>query len=1131
MALCNYAMRSVDMSMVAAASSCYSCELIGLCSPLRSGPIRGRTPHRANPQRIVYLVMPPRILSCRRHSIGLGAFLLATFALLGIERCPAATVEAIVTAQVGVRTSPNASADLANADLLGNGDVLISTFGNPEALSFNISKTDFYKDRSQNASGVGVNPMPLRAGVVTVNIAALAGATYRQEQDMYKAEVRTILTKGSIVVTATSRVAATANNLLLTELTNSSTTDVAVALDTVANTSFADHGATTGAGLSGNIAWVTRTGPNGLGWGPTYNAFKMRASLATRVFGPTAIASTDSATKSTLTFTLPANSTATLVTSIVSTGGDILTNAPTDPTPTATSAVGTLTTTTIANYNTAHLAWWSAFWNKSQVELDAEPTLMRYYYGALYVLASSNRAGKFAPGLNGWNGTDTPQWSGDYTTNYNIQSPYYGVYSSNHPELAQSYYKAILSIHNNHGMIYATQRGFQGTYFKTHYGPNGIQTDNNNGGGDWGQKTDALESAVNFINDYAYTLDATTLQSGYPFLLKVADFWDAYLVKDASGRYVVNDSNVAEGSTSYSMNVPTALSFLRTFYTAMIEASSDLGVDANRQAKWQDILTNLSAYPTVPYQGRTVFAFSENNAAADSNAYPYNLYPVHPSNQVGISSPLSEIARATIATRSYWNQNNSFPQIYPAAIKAGYPAAEVISAMKSRLGTLAPNNFFKQSGGGIETVGAIEAINAMLLQSTERVLRFFPNWTGTDARFTNLRAVGAFVVSAGMAGGVVQSASFTSEKGEPVNVQNPWPGQDLIVTQSGGSTVATTRAAGIYSFSTTPGATYTLSPAGGIPSARPTSLSIYKNVSATSSVEQSGWSAAAAADGWESSLTGSLGWSSSNSTTIDHTEAITIDLRGNYLVSRVVLTPRTDGVNTGYGFPIDFTIALSSDNVNWTTPIVRTAYALPAGVPQEFIVPPQTTQFVKITGTKLRANPNDGNRYRMQFAEVAVQPLINLALNAPTTASSSLETGGWGVAKAVDGIGTSVTGAFGWSSTSNLSVDHTEWVMVDLGSAQPVSIVSLLPRTDGVNAGYGYPIDFIIESATTAGGPWTTIATGTGAANPGTTPQTFNFTERSARYVRLTGTKLRSNPNDANQYRMQLAEIVVARAN
>ena len=617
--------------------------------------------------------MIARPLSTRRslpRIVVAGAVALATLSLTAPgsrqARAAADPIPGIVGAQTGVRTVANSSADLPNADLLGNGDALVSTYGNPDSLSFNVAKTDFWKDRSLDSTGAYTNPMPLRVGSVVVRIPALSGGTYRQEQDLYNAEVRSIFTAGSVSLTERSRVLATSNNLLVTDLQNTSATAVSVTVDTIANSSFATSGATTTAGTANaDTAWAARTGPTGQGWGPTGNAFQMRASMSTRIMGATASLSSNGTTTASSAFTVPANTTVSVVTEIASTGGTALTNAPGDPSTTSNADVHALAAQDVTDLGTAHRTWWSNFWHVSSVNLTAEPTLMRYYYGSLYVLASSNRTGHFAPGLNGWNGTDTPNWQSDYTTNYNVQAPYYGVYSSNHPELAQSYYKTIVGISQQQGEAYAASRGFQGTHFMTHYGPLGITSERTNG--DFGQKTDALESAINFLNDYSYTRDTTTLSTtSYPFLIKVADFWDNYLVKDANGRYVVNSSDVAEADSSHAFNPTTALAYLRTFYQGILSASQDLGLDSARRAKWQDILTNLAQYTTVSYGGKTVFSFSEDNPTATANNYPYNLYPAFPSSQVGLSSPLAATARNTIATRSsYWAQGNSFPEDLP----------------------------------------------------------------------------------------------------------------------------------------------------------------------------------------------------------------------------------------------------------------------------------------------------------------------------------------------------------------------------------------------------------------------------------------------------------------------------------
>lgn len=57
----------------------------------------------------------------------------------------------------------------------------------------------------------------------------------------------------------------------------------------------------------------------------------------------------------------------------------------------------------------------------------------------------------------------------------------------------------------------------------------------------------------------------------------------------------------------------------------------------------------------------------------------------------------------------------------------------------------------------------------------KRVIRLFPLWPrDKDARFKDLRTVGAFLVSAELRDSVVQNVRITSEKGIACKLENPW---------------------------------------------------------------------------------------------------------------------------------------------------------------------------------------------------------------------------------------------------------------------------------------------------------------------------------------------------------------------
>jgi polygalacturonase len=302
-------------------------------------------------------------------------------------------------------------------------------------------------------------------------------------------------------------------------------------------------------------------------------------------------------------------------------------------------------------------------------------------------------------------------------------------------------------------------------------------------------------------------------------------------------------------------------------------------------------------------------------------------------------------------------------------------------------------------------------------------------------------------------------------------------------------------------------------------------LALGANVSATSSVENTNYATVKINDGQRNSVSGSMGWSSLNSLTTNHTESVTLDLGGAKSISKVDLYPRNDVGNVGQNFPIDFTIQTSTDNVNWSTVITRTAYAQPGDAVQSFGFSVVSARYVKIEGTNLRPNPSDANRYRMAFPEVEIYA-ANQATGAVVSASSTLENTNFSMSKVNDGQRSSVIGSMGWTSNNSLTANHTESVSLDMGSSRSVSKVDLYPRNDSGNIGQNFPIDFTIKTSTDNIN-WTTVVTRTGYTQPGNAVQSFTFTTASVRYVKVEGTNLRLNPNDANRYRMAFAEVEI----
>ena len=813
---------------------------------------------------------------------------------------------------------------MPDGPLLGNGDVGVVLAGPPEAQKFYLGKNDFWTRTPGDAKVIAV-------GYVELLIPALQGATYRQEQDLARAEVRGAFTKegltvrtrswvdanGNLLVTQVqcegapasclarlaaggagvvpARVADTANRLNIGreqhgggrwyfdgELADVIVTNVVLAgkiagepgrperfdgktswremappkvdqavsvagwIKIAGTSSEANYIASKGEwnqayslGLSnGRLRWaingtfVQTEQPLEVGkWlyvAGTFDGQRMcvwvdgvlKASLGNSGGAPAGwftrkadelpgqgrevavVARVIGA--SGLDFTVKPGETVTVATAILSDldAKDFL--------PAARKLVAGLTPSEVAALESRHRAWWSAFWARSFIEIP-DKEIEKRWYGALYVMGSCSRAGKVAPGLWGnWLTTDNPNWHGDFHLNYNFQAPFYMVYSANHADLSLPFYQAVWeSIPNGQAM--AKRHGWKGVHFPVCIGPWGLHPENPDG--DWGQRSDAAYVALNFIWYWQYTQDQAWLKhTGYPYLREVAEFWDDYL-KLENGRYIIYNDSIHEGSGK-DMNPILTLGLLRTLYKNMITMSSDLGADAGKYAKWRDILDKLSAFPLQERGGKTVFRFTEKGMDwNDGNTL--GIQHIFPSGAIGLDSDskLLEISRNMIDEMHRWADYNGFSSWFTACARIGYDPKVILAKLREECDKHSfPNLLLYYGGGGIESCGGFLAINEMLLQSYEGVLRFFPCWPkDQDARFGNLRAVGAFVVSAELKNGVVAGVRIVSEKGRACTVQNPWPGKTVLVTRNGIS--AESLAGNRFTFRTALGEELRFSPA------------------------------------------------------------------------------------------------------------------------------------------------------------------------------------------------------------------------------------------------------------------------------------------------------------------------------
>jgi hypothetical protein len=234
--------------------------------------------------------------------------------------------------------------------------------------------------------------------------------------------------------------------------------------------------------------------------------------------------------------------------------------------------------------------------------------------------------------------------------------------------------------------------------------------------------------------------------------------------------------------------------------------SRDLDVDADKRAKWQDILDKLSDFPTQQHGDKTIFRYTEKGLAwYKSNTL--GIQHIFPAGAIGLDSDpdLLTVSRNTIEVMNRWGDQGGFCSFFTAAARVGYDPNVILRNLRIICDHHSFPNLLRY--GAIEGASGYLVVNEMLLQSHEGVIRFFPVWPNDqDARFGNLRAVGAFLVSAELKNDEVAGVKIVSEKGKDCTVHNPWPGKTVRLSNS--QTFQGAR----FTFQTKPGQTIELEP-------------------------------------------------------------------------------------------------------------------------------------------------------------------------------------------------------------------------------------------------------------------------------------------------------------------------------
>jgi len=473
---------------------------------------------------------------------------------------------------------------------------------------------------------------------------------------------------------------------------------------------------------------------------------------------------------------------------------------------------------------------WKDFFSASKVTLQ-DKEIEGFYNSSLYHLAGCMGNSEFPPGLFGNFITDDFfPWAGDYHMNYNYEAPYYCIFSSNHPELFNGYMTPVNEMRDEAKRM-AGLFGCKGYAFPVSFGPKALdvysQPDCKEHGILFlGQKSHAAYACVIPIMHWFSTYDKEyALENYYDFVLNTAAFWEDYLVKK-NGRYVIKGDAAHEipyyrgkkfkyithfGQVN-TINAINSMGLVKLLFSGVYDMAKELGLNSEKYTLWEDIIKNFSDFPTFIKKGKRCFRYSDFGIRwRDENTV--GLQHIYPASQIGFNSgeKLLKIARNTYFINDRRLDDNGSNSYLPAGARIGVDPAFLIEGIHQNINEFAlPNKLFRHHGGGIEHLTMVPAtINEMLMQSYEGVIRLFPCWDKkSDASFENLRADGAFLVSAELKDEKISLLTIKSLKGRKCTVE--CDGIVSVVNKADNSAVAFEKTGSAVSFETQPDAEYIL---------------------------------------------------------------------------------------------------------------------------------------------------------------------------------------------------------------------------------------------------------------------------------------------------------------------------------
>ncbi len=449
-------------------------------------------------------------------------------------------------------------------------------------------------------------------------------------------------------------------------------------------------------------------------------------------------------------------------------------------------------TNTIQSMRNATIEAANEFWQRSEVITD-DPFFNAVWYETLHAKRSTFRADVIAPGLylpSTLN--DYSLWHGDYHTNYNYQSAFWGRFAANQIDLGDSFFPGVKYMVDLGRDLAKKYWDSDGVFFHLLGYPFTIREDPYGVGSICRMAYMTGWMANHYWYRYLYTMDTEWLEKeGYPVIHDAAVFYADFLEKGEDGKYHAFPSGQGEyhftGDPKDYTDMPQVIRHARYLLQIAAEAAKVLNTDDLECQQWEEIAENIADVDSLDQRGYT----EEDKARYLANSPEFFAVP-----QGLESTDHPRFLRQTRENQLWSRYFGQFPMTLMENIRNGNFVADrdytLLQEILERWRL--PNGLFRgmsqyeygYQGAMSECLGILGPMSEMLLQSWEGTINVFPAWPGNlDATFRDLRARGAFLLSSELKEGKVQYVRIISESGGDCNIVNPWDTDKLTLTING----------------------------------------------------------------------------------------------------------------------------------------------------------------------------------------------------------------------------------------------------------------------------------------------------------------------------------------------------------